>query len=112
MINPAVTFDPLSRAMRLAVIQICASTIALLLVALWPRTGQPVLLALAPGAAAGAAFAAEGWRIQRIIEVGPMPFLVATPDTPDADPAILRRTAGAVMAIAAHALVACAPDSR
>ncbi len=98
--------------MRLALLQIGASTIALLLVALWPRAGQPVLLALPPGAPVGPAFAVEGWRIQRVLEAGPVPLLVATPDTSAADPAALRRAAGAVLALAALALVACAPDTR
>ncbi|BDG74837.1 hypothetical protein [Roseomonas fluvialis] len=98
--------------MRVALLQIGASTFMLLVLAMWPRAGQPILLVLPPGAPAGAAFAAEGWRVQRIAEAGPFRLVVATPDSAAGDAAVLRRASGAVLALAARALVACAPGTR
>jgi hypothetical protein len=81
------------------------STLALAAGALWPRTGQAVLLALPPGAPAEAAFAAPEWRIRSLSQLGPFTLILAMPETPAADPAQLRRAAGAVLAwLAAPAL--------
>jgi hypothetical protein len=74
------------------------STLALALGALWPRAGQAVRLALPPGAPAEAAFAAADWRIRSISALGPVTLILAMPETPDADPARLRRLAGASLA--------------
>lgn len=74
------------------------STLALGAAALWPRAGQAVLLALPPGAPVGAAFAAEDWRVRRVSSIGPFTLILAMPETSAADPARLRRIAGASLA--------------
>ncbi|WPB87287.1 hypothetical protein [Sediminicoccus rosea] len=74
------------------------STLALTAGALWPRAGQAVLLALPPGAPAEAAFAAADWRIRAISQRGPFTLILAMPESPDADPARLRRVSGAAFA--------------
>jgi hypothetical protein len=74
------------------------STLALTAGAVWPRAGQAVLLALPPGAPAEAAFAAADWRIRSISPFGPITLVLAIPETPEADPARLRRIAGASLA--------------
>jgi hypothetical protein len=95
--------------MRHAVLQLLGSAAVLLLLAAWPRAGQPVLLVLPPGAAAGAAFATEGWRIRRLAAAGPFALLLAAPETAAAEPGALRRAAGAMLAIAARGGADCAP---
>lgn len=74
------------------------STLALAAGALWPRTGQAVLLTLAPGAAPEAAFGAPDWRVARIRTLGPVTLILAIPEHAAADPARLRRVAGAALA--------------
>lgn len=84
----------MAHALSLLLISILALTAG----ALWPRAGQAVLLALPPGASAGAAFAASEWRVRSISSLGPVTLILAMPETPDADPARLRRMAGASLA--------------
>lgn len=95
--------------MRYAFLYLLGSAAALLLAAAWPRAGHPVLVVLPPGAAVGPAFAAEGWRIQRMVQAGPVAMLVAAPESSAAQPGVLRRAAGAVLAVAARASGDCAP---
>ncbi len=95
--------------MRYALLHLLGSAAVLLLVVTWPRAGHPVLLVLPPGAAVGPAFAAEGWRILRMVQAGPVAMLVAAPESPAAQPGVLRRAAGAVLAVAARASGDCAP---
>jgi hypothetical protein len=95
--------------MRYAFLYLLGSAAALLLAAAWPRAGHPVLVVLPPGAAVGPAFMAEGWRIQRMVQAGPVAMLVAAPESPAAQPGVLRRAAGAVLAVSARASVDCAP---
>jgi hypothetical protein len=95
--------------MRIVLLQIVASVAALLVLALWPRAGQPVLLGLPPGAAVGPAFEVEDWRILRVIEAGPVVLLLAAPQSDTARVAALRGAVGAVFAIAASAAGDCAP---
>lgn len=83
------------------------STLALTAEALWPRVGQAVLLALPPGVPVEAAFTAADWRIRSISSLGPITLILAMPETGDADPAPLRRTAGAVVAWLAAPPVDC-----
>jgi hypothetical protein len=95
--------------MRHAMLLLIGSAAALALVSAWPRAGHPVLVILPPGAAVGPAFVAEGWRILRVTQAGPVAVLVAAPDTASAQPGVLRRAAGAVLAIAARPTGDCAP---
>lgn len=81
-----------------ALLLLAMSTFALGATALWPRAGQGVRLALPPGASASAAFAAEEWRVRSVSSIGPFTLILALPETPLADPARLRRIAGASLA--------------
>lgn len=95
--------------MRLTFLQIAGSAVLLLLAGLWPRAGHPVLLVLAPGEIPAAAFATEGWRIQSVRGAGPLPLLLAAPDSALADLAVLRHAAGAVLAVGTRAMAGCSP---
>ncbi|CAH0294336.1 hypothetical protein [Roseomonas sp. CECT 9278] len=97
--------------MRHALLFLFGSAAALVLAAAWPRAGHPVLVVLPPGASPGAAFAVEGWRIQRIVQAGPAMMLLAAPETAAAHPAALRRASGGVLAITARITGDCAPAS-
>jgi hypothetical protein len=91
---------------------LACTTIALAGAALWPRAGQPVLLALPPGVSGAAAFAAPGWRVQRLAAAGPFTLVFAAPDDPGADPARLRRDAGALVSLAATRRADCSPGRK
>jgi hypothetical protein len=95
--------------MRTAIGLLAASAMVLSLAGLWPRAGHPILLALPPGAAPAAAFGAEGWRVQHLMEAGPFPLILAMPEDRAADPARLAAAAGALLVLAARPLAGCAP---
>ncbi|MBP0465765.1 hypothetical protein J5Y09_17690 [Roseomonas sp. PWR1] len=97
--------------MRIAIGLLAASALALPVAGLWPRAGHPVLLAMPAGMAAGA-FGVEGWRIQRIIEAGPFPILLAMPENGASDPSRLAAAAGALLVLAARPMSGCAPAPR
>lgn len=88
------------------------TTAALLGAALWPRAGHPVMLALAPGVSAAGAFLAPEWRVQALQSAGPFTLVLATPDAPTADPALLRRAAGALFSISAAPGAACSTSGK
>lgn len=84
-----------------AILLLLSSTLALAAGATWPRQGQGVMLMLAPGVAPEWAFAVPDWRIRSIRAFGPVTFILGMPETPAADPALLRRAAGVALAILA-----------
>lgn len=84
------------------------STLALVAGVLWPRAGQGVILVLGPSAAPAGAFGAPNWRIRSVSEFGPVTVILAMPETADADPAPLRRAAGAALAVLASPRGDCA----
>lgn len=95
--------------MRHAALLVAGSAGLLLLAALWPRAGHPVLLVLPAGQGA-AAFAAEGWRIRDESSLGTLRLLHAMPDSAASDPWLLRAVAGAAAVLAARPGTGCAPD--
>lgn len=84
-----------------------ATTLALLVAGIWPRAGQMVALVLPVGASPLGALAAPDWRVRSISEVGPITLILAVPETPQADPGRLRRSAGAFLVTLAAPRSSC-----
>lgn len=95
---------------RTVLLQMAAGSLGLLLAALWPRPDRPVLLAFASVTAASGAFAAPGWRVQRLEQLGPFAFTLLTPEAAGANPAALRAATGAFLALAGWPGAGCAPS--
>lgn len=88
-------------------LQSLVGALLLLAAALWPRPGEPVLLAVPPGATPAAAFGVEGWRVLRLSEAGPFALVALSPE-PGAPPlAALLTASGAMFALRATPGGAC-----
>jgi hypothetical protein len=83
----------------------------LLLAALWPRAGAPVMLVLPPGAQASAAFSLPGWRVQSLGRRGPFAIVHASPETPAQSPLALMRMTGAWLVTTTLPRAGCTPTT-
>ncbi|MCS6933098.1 MAG: hypothetical protein NZM27_12920 [Acetobacteraceae bacterium] len=93
--------------MPAVLLQSLAGALLLVVAALWPRAGEPVLLALPPGVPAAAAFGLEGWRVLRVTEAGAVALVALAPEGGASSPGALLAASGAMLALRAGAAGGC-----
>jgi hypothetical protein len=93
--------------MPAALLQSAAGALLLLAAALWPRSGEPVLLAVPKAAVAAAAFGVEGWRVLRVSEAGPFALVALSPGAGAPPLSALIAASGALFALRATPGGAC-----
>jgi hypothetical protein len=94
------------RRMPAVLLQTLAGTLLLLAAALWPRPGEPVLLAL-PQGAAPLAFAVEGWRVLRLSAASPFALVALSPESGAPPVSALLAASGGLFALRAAPGGAC-----
>ena len=88
-------------------LQSLAGALLLLAAALWPRAGEPVLLAIPPGVPPAVALGVEGWRVLRLSEAGPFALLTLSPEPGAAPLSTLLAASRALFALRAAPGGAC-----
>lgn len=93
--------------MPAVLLQSAVGALLLLAAALWPRPGEPVLLAVPQQALASAVSGVEGWRVLRLSEAGPFALVALSPEAGAPPLSALIAASGALFALRAMPGGAC-----